>query len=61
LRAIPALNSPNTTAEHFVAAYGNRALALKHCKPEELAGRREALDDEAYRLRQKWRERATEN
>jgi hypothetical protein len=50
-----ALNSPNTTGEHFLAAYGNRALSIRHCKPDEMAGRREALDAEAFRLRQEWR------
>jgi hypothetical protein len=50
-----ALNSPNTTEEHFLAAYANRALAIRHCRPEEMGERREALDLESYRLRQEWR------
>ena len=50
-----ALNSPSTTEEHFLAAYGNRALSIRHCKPDEMVGRRNALDEEAYRLRQEWR------
>jgi hypothetical protein len=50
-----ALNSPNTTAEHFMAAYANRALAIRHCRPGEMRAQREALDMEAYRLRLEWR------
>lgn len=53
-----ALNSPNTTQEHFLAAYGNRALSIRYCKPEDAKGRAEALDLEAYRLRQEWRSRS---
>jgi len=49
-----ALYSPNTTEEHFLAAYSNRALSIMHCQPKERADRREALDEEAYRIRQDW-------
>jgi hypothetical protein len=50
-----ALNSSSTTEEHFLAAYSNRALSIRYCQPEERRQRAEALDGEAYRLRQEWR------
>jgi hypothetical protein len=50
-----ALNSPQTCADYFLAAYANRGLAVRYCKPEEQAARRESLDVEAFRLRQQWR------
>lgn len=50
-----ALNSSSTTEDHFIAAYGNRALSIRYCQPDEMSGRRDALDAEAYRLRQEWR------
>jgi len=50
-----ALNSDHTTEEHFLAAYSNRALSIRHSKPEERKQRAEALDGEAYRIRQQWR------
>jgi hypothetical protein len=43
-----ALNWKHTDADMFLAAYSHRALAIMHGASEK------ALDMEAYRLRQEW-------